>query len=321
MSQLADVVIRWLDPGPDPVVDGLTRRARRLIRAQRWEEAAANAQNALRHAQQSADTASLAHALVHQARVSQALRQGPRARESYRQAVTYFHLLARENDEAVTLALLGDAEQDERRLQEAMACFQQAQALIETLYARQQNAGNLNLATQYALRSRRLKRRIDWLAAQVSRVGAPASALIEWVPILDGGARLDGDLRQHIEGAVLASQLLIDNRPYELRPVAARAGGHFRLVPGATYYALPVREDDWAGPETRRGDYVLLRRDHNPEAGTLAATWFRDRGLIFGEYSGEESALRFTPLHGRPGLEAGPDAVVGYVEAILRPVA
>jgi tetratricopeptide (TPR) repeat protein len=321
MSRLADTVLRWLEPTPDPVVDGLMRRARSQMRAQHWDDAVATCQNAMRHAQQNGDTASQAHALLHQGRVSQLLHQPARALNHYRQAASYLHLLARDNDEAVALTLVGDLEQEEQHGQEALFNFQQAQVLVERLLARQQNAGSVTLSAQYAKRGHFLQRRIDSMAARASHDLAPLTTMIEWVPILQlpqPGQPVE-DLRNHMIGAVLVGQIFIDKRAYELRPLGPPAG-NFRLAPGATYYAVHVREDGWAGPDTRRDDYVLVRRARTAEEGALAAAWKDTNGLFFGRWvRREDRSVQFVAEH--PEIIGGESVdVLGYVEAILRPL-
>jgi hypothetical protein len=248
------------------------------MRAQRWEDAVATCQNAVRHAQQNGDTASQAHALLHQGRVSHLLHQST-PRQPLPAGGGYFHLLARDTDEAVALIMVGDLGGTEH-VQEALFNYQQAQALVERLLARQQNAGSVTLSAQYAKRLHFLQRRIDSMAARASRDLTPLTLMISGCrslqlpppgqpvePAQSHGRRGAGGADSHRQARVrcgrspAGGQLPAGGRRDVLRGARARDGG-----PG----------------RTRADDYVLVRRaTRTAERSALAAAWKDVSGLFF----------------------------------------
>jgi hypothetical protein len=92
------------------------------------------------------------------------------------------------------------------------------------------------------------------------------------------------------------------------------------------HFALPVREDRWAVPETQTGDYVFVRQQWQVNKEKIGVMWEPGKGWTAGGFKREEDGqFRFYPLppkviEGARSTSNDPGGKVkGYITALLKP--
>jgi len=91
-------------------------------------------------------------------------------------------------------------------------------------------------------------------------------------------------------------------------------------------FALPVPAEQWAFPEARVGDYVLIRLHWWLDEGKLGVVWIRENGWIAGNFTRHpDGRLWFYPCPASARVIGGAVAsdpaenVKGYITALLKP--
>jgi len=126
----------------------------------------------------------------------------------------------------------------------------------------------------------------------------------------------------------LATEITVDGQRFQSR---MRGGGPVPLDIAAQgeYFALVVPSDEWAGPDTEEGDYVLVQRERQPhmEGPGVLFQAGEGEGWVYGRFLRDAvGRVSFRPkpwiIGGAPALNAtvSVDKPMGYVVAVLKPV-
>jgi hypothetical protein len=251
---------------------------------------------------------------------------GP-AQTNYEEAQQTFNRqparVQRHNEAAATYGLglthqaLGDAI-------EALSCYQTALDLFEVA---RKHWATLNDRA----RVKTCQQAQQWIVGLIARImeertGRPTRLPVFPIWRLDGaGAPFVESV--NLQGHVTVDRVLINGTAYRLHPISGQPDGLPVIGTGkANYFALPVLEDEWAVPEARAGDYVLVRQQWLVDEGKAGVVWEPGSGWIAVDFKrGRDDKIRFYRRPAKvigsamptPGDPAG--KVKGYVIALLKP--
>jgi hypothetical protein len=178
--------------------------------------------------------------------------------------------------------------------------------------------------------ARRCEEVIHWVGGLCANLTSPPPLGTEEIYLPVKGRNGEYTVaRGRIMRYTLAEELTVDQASFRSCSVS---GAAMRLGVSAhgEYFALPVLTDEWAGSETEAGDYLLIRREHQPNEEGPAVLHDADapEGWRYGRFVRDRTGhISFRPQpkiiggtpQPSPAVSLSTDEAMGYVVAIFKP--
>lgn len=262
---------RWLhindplslvEPGPQGPVQVLLERVANAWAHANRNEALHLCKAAVRCANQTSDVAGTALAQLYLADIYARSGRLAEGADLARSAARRFKLLGDRHNAMVARLLLARLERSLQRLDEAWLDYQQALDMCQKLQSEEKEAARRR-ATLYEQIAVEIQDAVTDITTAIADQCDQIHRLLASIPILrlsDGPGTTIFE-RSNVVDYIATSEFLIAGRTYYLHPLDETLGNRLELKAGAVHFALPVPEDGWLDPVSKKGDYVLVRQE------------------------------------------------------------
>ena len=195
-----------------------------------------------------------------------------------RSAARRFKLLGDRHNAMVAHILLARLERSLQHLDEARLDYQQALDMCQKLQSEEKGAARRKAAL-YEQIAVEIQEAVMDIATAIAERFDQMCCLLDSIPIL----RLSDEpgmvvsKRSDMVSYVSTGEFLIAGRTYYLHPLDEAPGNGPELRADAIHFALPVPEDGWPDPASKKGDYVLVRRETQVTQEGPGVLWTGER--------------------------------------------
>jgi len=233
-------------------------------------------------------------------------------------AARVFEMRGCSHNAMVAYLLLAHLECSLQNLDEARLHYQKALTICQKLRSEEKRAARHEVALyeQFAVEIQNV---MTGIATAIAKQFDQICRLLGSIPILrlSDAPSLAIFERSNVVGYVATGEFLVEGRTYYLHPLGEAPGNRLELKAGAVHFALPVPEDGWLDPASKKGDYTLVRRETQITQEGLGVLW-TGKNWVGGRFERDVTTgdVHFvSPRSHIIGKEQG------YAIALLKPVA
>jgi len=218
----------------------------------------------------------------------------------------------------VAYLLLAHLECSLQNLDEAQLHYQKALAICQKLQSEEKRAARRKVAL-YEQFGVEIQNAMTGIATAIARQFDQICRLLDSIPILrlSDAPSLAVFGRLNVVGYVATGEFLVEGRAYYLHPLGETPGNRLELEAGAVHFALPVPEDGWLDPASKKGDYTLVRREIRVTQEGLGVLW-TGKNWVGGRFERDVTTGDVHFVSPRPHI-IGKEQ--GYAIALLKPMA
>jgi len=237
-----------------------------------------------------------------------------------RQAREIFEKLGHRRNEMAAQWLLARLEQASQNFEDAKLEYQKALDLGQALQAEAKETALHKAVLFYERVIESIRRDLEDVGTAIANQQDQMYRFLDTVPVLrlsDGPGATVFE-RSNVIGYISTGEFIIEGCPYYLYPLGEVTGNRLKLKAGTVHFALPVPEDGWLGPASRKGDYALVRQETQAAQEGPGVLWTGER-WVGGRF---ERNLTTGDIYfmAPPPHVIGKERELGYVIALLKPM-